>query len=77
MLDLISPKCIFYLMRAHEMVDRLAACRPTLHSCLRAATLRNDFEGQAVLINCMLRNYLNYNLSNQVPDITDCYNGTM
>ena len=28
--------------------------------------LRNDFEGQAVLINCLLRNYLHYNLYNQV-----------
>ena len=29
----------------------VASCRATLHACLRTATLRNDFEGQAVLIN--------------------------
>ncbi|XP_023219107.1 probable 26S proteasome non-ATPase regulatory subunit 3 [Centruroides sculpturatus] len=33
-----------------------------LHGRLRTATLRNDFEGQAVLLNCLLRNYLHYNL---------------
>merc|ERR1711997_1386798 len=35
----------------------------------RTATLRNDFEGQAVLINCLLRNYLNYNLYNQADKL--------
>ena len=34
---------------------------------------RNDFEGQAVLINCLLRNYLHYNLYNQVPPDTTCH----
>ena len=65
-LDLISAKCYFYYMRAHEMVGELAESRSMLHSRLRTATLRNDFEGQAVLINCLLRNYLHYNLYNQV-----------
>ena len=65
-LDLISAKCYFYYMRAHEIVGQLADSRNTLHSRLRTATLRNDFEGQAVLINCLLRNYLHYNLYNQV-----------
>ncbi len=37
-----------------------------LHSRLRTCTLRKDFEGQAVLINCLLRNYLYYNLYDQV-----------
>merc|ERR1712002_195648 len=61
-LDLISAKCYFYFMRAHEMVGKLADSRSMLHNRLRTATLRNDFEGQAVLINCLLRNYLHYNL---------------
>merc|ERR1719435_850882 len=55
-LDLISAKCLFYYMRAHEMVGQLADSRSMLHSRLRTATLRNDFEGQAVLINCLLSN---------------------
>ena len=65
-------------MRAHEMAGEqggkgqeqlVASCRATLHACLRTATLRNDFEGQAVLINCLLRNYLHYNLYNQADKL--------
>ena len=65
-LDQISAKCYFYFSRAHEIVQRLDSVRAPLHARLRTATLRNDFEGQAVLINCLLRNYLHYNLYNQV-----------
>ena len=43
--------------------------RSALHARLRTATLRNDFEGQAVLINCLLRNYLHYNLYNQADKL--------
>ena len=75
-LDLISAKCSFYYMRAHEMAGEqlgqeqlVASCRATLHACLRTATLRNDFEGQAVLINCLPRNYLHYNLYNQADKL--------
>ena len=47
----------------------MASCRATLHACLRTATLRNDFEGQAVLINCLLRNYLHFNLYDQAEKL--------
>ena len=46
-----------------------ALFRSALHARLRTATLRNDFEGQAVLINCLLRNYLHYNLYNQADKL--------
>ncbi len=36
-----------------------------LHSRLRTAILRNDYEGTAVLINSLLRSYLHYNLYDQ------------
>merc|ERR1712200_396249 len=75
-LDLISAKCFFYYMRAHEMAGEqlkqsqlVAECRAALHSRLRTATLRNDFEGQSVLINCLLRNYLHYNLYTQADKL--------
>jgi len=68
-LDLISARCFFYYMRAHELGGSLASCRAVLHTHLRTATLRNDFEGQAVLINCLLRNYLHYNLYNQADKL--------
>lgn len=37
-----------------------------LHARLRTATLHHDEEGQAVLINLLLRNYLHYSLYDQV-----------
>ena len=37
-------------------------------ACLRTATLRHNEEGQACLINLLLRNYLHYNLYDQVRD---------
>ena len=46
----------------------LFRCR-FLHSRLRTATLRNDFEGTAVLINLLLRNYLHYNLYSQAQKL--------
>ncbi|CAF2644415.1 unnamed protein product [Rotaria sp. Silwood2] len=61
-LDLLSAKCYFYYARIFELNNMLDTIRPFLHSRLRTATLRNDFEGTAVLINLLLRNYLHYNL---------------
>ena len=48
-LDQISAKCYFYFSRAHEMGGQLEKIRATLHTRLRTATLRNDFEGQVRL----------------------------
>lgn len=64
-LDLIAAKCYFYYSRVAELTDKLDTIRGFLHGRLRTATLRNDFEGQAVLINCLLRNYLHYSLYDQ------------
>ncbi|XP_078036863.1 regulatory particle non-ATPase 3 [Augochlora pura] len=68
-IDLIAAKCYFYYSRAYELVGRLNLIRGTLLLRLRTATLRNDFEGQAVLINCLLRNYLHYNLYDQADKL--------
>ncbi len=65
-LDLLAARCYFYYMRAHENAGDLSKIRGFLHARLRTATLRNDFEGQAVLINCLLRSYVNNNLYDQV-----------
>jgi len=62
---LIAAKCYFYYSRAYEQDKKFDQIRPFLHAKLRTATLRNDYEGQAVLINCLLRNYLHYNLYDQ------------
>ncbi|XP_053985339.1 probable 26S proteasome non-ATPase regulatory subunit 3 [Hylaeus volcanicus] len=68
-IDLIAAKCYFYYSRSYELVGRLDKIRGLLHLRLRTATLRNDFEGQAVLINCLLRNYLHYNLYDQADKL--------
>lgn len=68
-LDLIAAKCYFYYSRVAELTNSLESIRSFLHTRLRTATLRNDFEGQAVLINCLLRNYLHYSLYDQADKL--------
>ena len=61
-LDHVAGRCYFYHTLSYEGMDQLANIRGFLHARLKHATLHNDFEGQGVLINCLLRNYLHYNL---------------
>lgn len=68
-LDLIAAKCYFYHSRVFELNNKLDLIRGLLHARLRTSTLRNDFEGQAVLINCLLRNYLHYSLYDQADKL--------
>lgn len=68
-IDLIAAKCYFYLSRSYELLGCLSNIRSFLHSRLRSAVLRNDYEGQAVLLNCLLRNYLHYNLYEQASKL--------
>lgn len=68
-LDPIAAKCHFYHARSYELAGRPDAVRGRLHSRLRTATLRNDYDGQAVLINCLLRNYLHYSLYDQADKL--------
>ncbi|XP_071451211.1 probable 26S proteasome non-ATPase regulatory subunit 3 [Hetaerina americana] len=68
-IDLVAAKCYFYHSRAYELTDQLEKIRGFLHGRLRTATLRSDYEGQAVLINCLLRNYLHYNLYDQADKL--------
>jgi 26S proteasome regulatory subunit N3 len=66
----LSAKCYFYYGRAYELVERLHEIRSFLHSRLRTASLRHDIDGQATLLNLLLRNYLHYNLYDQVYKTT-------
>lgn len=68
-LDLIAAKSFFYRSRVAELTNSLVSIRGFLHARLRTATLRNDFEGQAVIINCLLRNYLHYSLYDQADKL--------
>nr|CAG4643837.1 EOG090X03QW [Lepidurus arcticus] len=68
-LDLLAARCYFYYTRSYELNGQLDKTRSFLHSRLRTCTLRSDFEGQAVLINCLLRNYLSHNLYDQADKL--------
>lgn len=70
-LDLIAAKTYFYYSRVAELTNKLDTIRSFLHARLRTATLRNDFEGQAVIINCLLRNYLHYSLYDQADKLVN------
>ncbi|XP_022788530.1 26S proteasome non-ATPase regulatory subunit 3-like [Stylophora pistillata] len=68
-LDPLLAKCYFYHSRAYELVDRLQEIRSFLLARLRTATLRHDDEGQAILLNLLLRNYLQLNLYDQAEKL--------
>lgn len=61
-LDSLSAKVFFYFGRAYEEQGQFAEIRMDLLQLQRTATLRHNFEGQTVLLNILLRNYLASNL---------------
>jgi len=68
-LDMLSAKCYFYYSRSYELTGKLEQIRRFLHARLRTATLHSDVEGQASLLNLLLRNYLHYNLFEQADKL--------
>ncbi|GFN94742.1 26S proteasome non-ATPase regulatory subunit 3-like [Plakobranchus ocellatus] len=68
-MDMLSAKCYFYYSRAYELTNKLEAIRVFLHARLRTATLHCDHEGQATLVNLLLRNYLHYSLFEQADKL--------
>ncbi|KAI1290220.1 26S proteasome non-ATPase regulatory subunit 3 [Halotydeus destructor] len=68
-LDLIASKVYYYYTRCHELNGSLKQIKSVLHQKLRTATLRNDYEGQAVTVNCLLRIYLHYNHFDQAAKL--------
>ncbi|KAK5578852.1 hypothetical protein RB653_008527 [Dictyostelium firmibasis] len=65
----LSSKIFFYYSLSYEMTNNLQEVRSTLISALRTATLRHNDEGQATIINLLLRNYLEYNLFDQADKL--------
>ncbi len=49
--------------------DRFSLRYSFLHRRLRTCTLKSDHEGQAVILNCLLRNYLHYALYDQADKL--------
>jgi len=70
-LDPLSAKVYFYYSRAHELNGDFADIRPKLLQYQRTATLRHNFDGQVVLLNLLLRNYLQYKLYDQAEKLAE------
>ncbi|XP_033911365.3 26S proteasome non-ATPase regulatory subunit 3-like [Acipenser ruthenus] len=68
-LDLVAAKCYYYHSRVYEYLSELDIVRSFLHARLRTATLRHDADGQATLLNLLLRNYLQYSLYDQAEKL--------
>ncbi|KAJ4921367.1 hypothetical protein JOQ06_022811 [Pogonophryne albipinna] len=68
-LDLVAAKCYYYHARVYEFLKQFDSMRSFLHTRLRTATLRHDADGQAVLLNLLLRNYLHFNLYDQAEKL--------
>ncbi|KAJ0058535.1 hypothetical protein NL108_016626, partial [Boleophthalmus pectinirostris] len=68
-LDLVAAKCFYYHARVYENLQQLHTIRSFLHTRLRTSTLRHDTDGQAVLLNLLLRNYLEFNLYDQAEKL--------
>ncbi|XP_010084066.1 PREDICTED: 26S proteasome non-ATPase regulatory subunit 3, partial [Pterocles gutturalis] len=68
-LDLVVAKCYYYHSRIYEFLNKLDVVRSFLHARLRTGPLRHDADGQATLLNLLLRNYLHYNLYDQAEKL--------
>ncbi|KAI9331662.1 proteasome regulatory subunit C-terminal-domain-containing protein [Zopfochytrium polystomum] len=68
-LDAIASKVYFYYSMFYESVGKLVEVRPVLLAAQRTATLRQDVETQAVLLNLLLRNFLHFNLYDQADKL--------
>ncbi|XP_064616098.1 LOW QUALITY PROTEIN: 26S proteasome non-ATPase regulatory subunit 3-like [Liolophura sinensis] len=68
-LDMLAARCYFYHSRVYELTNQLDKVRTFFHARLRTASLRSDYEGQAVLLNLLLRNYLSFNLFEQADKL--------
>ncbi|KNC72016.1 hypothetical protein SARC_15435, partial [Sphaeroforma arctica JP610] len=64
-LDPLSARAFYYYGRAFELAGKFSEIRKPLLNALRTATLRHDKDGQATLINLLLRSYLHYSLFDQ------------
>lgn len=63
-MDCLIAKGYSYYALSYELIGRSKEIRTELVHGHRTATLRNNTEGQATLINLLLRNYINHKLFN-------------
>lgn len=68
-LDPLAAVCYFYYSRSYELLGRLKDIRGFLHARLRTSTLRHDTDGQVMVLNLLMRNYIHYNLYDQADKL--------
>eukprot|EP00794_Sanderia_malayensis_P003282 gene3282-3764_t len=68
-MDPLCAVCFFHHSRSYEVLGKLQDIRGFLHGRLRNSTLHHDEEGQATILNLLLRNYIHYNLYDQADKL--------
>lgn len=68
-MDPVAGRVYFFYARAYEVNGKLSTIRRFLLSRLRTSTLRQDEEGQAHLVNSLLRSYIQDNLYDQAEKL--------
>ena len=68
-LDSIAARLFFYFVRFHELADSISEVHGFLLSSYRTAVLRQDNDLQAVLLNSLLKYYLDSNLVDQADKL--------
>ena len=70
-LDLLNAKAYFYFSLAFERINKLNQIRSSLMTLYQTSCYHQDAMSRSVLLNCLIRNYYNYNLIQQVQLLTD------
>eukprot|EP00049_Salpingoeca_infusionum_P023136 m.10545 g.10545 ORF g.10545 m.10545 type:complete len:484 (-) comp5583_c0_seq1:167-1618(-) len=65
----ISAQVCFYYTHVYELLGKSATIVSSLQTALRKCTLGQDYQTQAVLINALVRIYLNANLIEQAHNL--------
>jgi len=68
-MDVLSAKVFFYFARSYDLQGLSADIRMKLLQLQRTATLRHNFDGQTVLLNLLLKSYLDAKLYDQAEKL--------
>jgi 26S proteasome regulatory subunit N3 len=68
-LFLLGSKAYFYFSRSYELTNQLSMIRSELLKAFKTCCLKQDKHGQAVLMNLLLRNYIQENLYDQANQL--------
>lgn len=64
-IDPLAAKAVYFMAVAYEKLDCLPAIRPQVFEAYKSSCLHLDAQGQATMINIIVRSYLQQNLYEQ------------